>query len=365
MITHQAVKAGASLGTLQNKSNPSSWGGAGSLPLDKTRSELKVLYRWALQEQIRDILPKKHRINYCLRRTITKDGTVKLMHSPSVNKAHYKNLMTCNNVHVCPLCNSKIMTRRSLELKYRVAESGYKMYMVTFTIQHKKEDKLIDLLRDLSAGIKYLRKNKKYWDALKEDLNILGTITGLEVRYSKKTGWHPHKHVLYIAQKDINKNELKTRILYKYGHYLKTHGYLVNNYTVDVIKTTASDYINKWGIENEITQGTTKESKYSYSPFQLVARGMKKEFLEYANSIKGQRSLVYSNGLKKLLSIPEKSDKELNEYENEDSIKLLSIPQDTWVLITNKKLRGQLLYSARDGNINDVILFLQENSIYL
>lgn len=200
------------------------------------------------------------RVSYCMRRiksgkSLGSTGLdVKLMYSDKVKRSHYKNLMTCGSVWVCPVCNAKIMTKRSLELK-RGLENKVYMALVTFTIQHNKSDKLEKLLEDLTGAIRYSKQSGKYIKKMNLEFGILGNIQALEIRYSKKTGWHPHKHAVYLLEKPVDMVQLKQRLLKRYRTYLIKRSYLVNEFTIDVRNTSVSEYITKWGLEMELTGG--------------------------------------------------------------------------------------------------------------
>jgi hypothetical protein len=347
-----------SLGILQNKSNPNAMGGA---ELEAVR-----LYRWALQDHISGILGEGWRTNYCMRRM--HGGEVKLLYDDKHSRSHYKGLMTCSSIWNCPLCNAKIMTRRAKEIK-KIPETKYQMTMVTFTIQHQLSDPLGQLVGDLNDGIKYLRRSKKFWDKTKRDYGIIGTITGLEVRYSTRTGWHPHKHCIYLHNNDVtvNPDALKSRLEKRYCKRLENLGYRTTKETVDVRKAHLDWYISKWGFENELTAGMMKKSKksISVSPFELAMKDENK-FREYANGMFRKRALVWSPGLKKMMGIEEKTDEEINLEETEESREVINLTKKHWKVILKKKLRGKLLSEAtkNQGDWKALALWLHSHGVF-
>jgi hypothetical protein len=61
---------------------------------------------------------------------------VQVLHSPLHRVAHYKSLIVCGSVWMCPLCTAKISERRREELERAVsrhiAQNGA-VYMATYT----------------------------------------------------------------------------------------------------------------------------------------------------------------------------------------------------------------------------------------
>ena len=83
-------------------------------------------------------------------------------------------------------------------------------------------------------------------------------------------------------------------------------------------------YVAKWGAAEELTLTAKKEarSKTGRSPFQLLADYAERDdkqagalFAEYAQTFKGLRQLVWSDGLKKLAGVDAMTDEEVAEQE--------------------------------------------------
>src|SRR5689334_11608304 len=100
------------------------------------------LLRWALQAEARAILPHE-RVTECLRKINPMSMGVQMLYSPLHQVTHYKSLMVCGSVWLCPLCAAKISERRRDELERavarHVAQKGA-VYMATYTVSHSRYD---------------------------------------------------------------------------------------------------------------------------------------------------------------------------------------------------------------------------------
>jgi len=74
------------------------------------------LLKWALQAEARAMLPNE-RVAQCLRQINPMAAGVEGLHSPEHQVAHYKSLIVCGSVWMCPLCAAKISERRRDELE--------------------------------------------------------------------------------------------------------------------------------------------------------------------------------------------------------------------------------------------------------
>jgi len=72
------------------------------------------LFRWALQAEARQWLPHE-RVAECLRVVNPMALGVEVLHAPRQQAAHYKSLIVCGSVWMCPLCAAKISERRRSE----------------------------------------------------------------------------------------------------------------------------------------------------------------------------------------------------------------------------------------------------------
>jgi hypothetical protein len=94
------------------------------------------LLKWALQAEARAILPNE-RVAQCLRQINPLAAGVEVLHSPEHQVAHYKSLIVCGSVWMCPLCAAKISERRRDELERAITrhiELQGAVFMATYTV---------------------------------------------------------------------------------------------------------------------------------------------------------------------------------------------------------------------------------------
>ncbi|HXR66158.1 MAG TPA: hypothetical protein VN729_09545, partial [Ktedonobacteraceae bacterium] len=295
--------------------------------------------------------------------------------------AHYSGLMACGSVWICPVCAASISERRRQELEVainRCIELGGSVYLVTYTVAHKRYD---DLGKLLSNFLSARRKSKQGWAAqeLRKRFNILGTISAQEVTWSKLNGWHPHCHELVFFASEIDIAEY-TEFASKQWHKAAEHmGLSMNDHGFSAIRTNnvVADYVAKygrepvhkmWGAAAEMTKahlknGHMQEHLTPFSMLALIAQGcneLKPLFVEYARCFKGKHQLVWSAGLRSLLKAeePEKSDLQLVSEPEETAILLGSLTYEQWRQVLLKDARGRLLEIARSGDWEQITAFL-------
>ena len=115
---------------------------------DFQQSRLLRLNRFLPARNICKTTPKE-RVNFCLRRRISKDAGVKVLFNPVREKAHYGNLITCGSVWTCPVCSARISEQRRQELKLAMTnwrKQVGSVYLLTLTNPHYCGDNLKQLL---------------------------------------------------------------------------------------------------------------------------------------------------------------------------------------------------------------------------
>ena len=94
------------------------------------------LLKLALQAEARYILPDE-RVAHCLRQVNPMAAGVEVLHSLEHQVAHYKSLIICGSVWMCPLCAAKISERRREELERAISrhiDQNGAVFMATYTI---------------------------------------------------------------------------------------------------------------------------------------------------------------------------------------------------------------------------------------
>ena len=345
------------------------------------------LERWGLLSVAREVLrpfhrkdkkgqlQKKFRVVQCMRLPIENDVQVMKKN----NTAHYAGLNTCGSVWTCPVCASKITEKRRVELRGamdRWQDQGGSVVMVTSTIPHTLHDRLDDILKDLKIARDKWR-NRKGWKKSISQFGIKGTVRSLEITLGKN-GWHPHIHELFFLDETYKSDQiskLKIELFLQWSSALDSAGY--NNASIAAFDvqdgSAASDYVTKWGMDSELTKQQLKRAGQGYSPFDLLRSVIQdgdvsensagSYFVEYAFATHGKRQLYWSTGLKKLLGVDDKTDKDLCDTPEQDSEFLGSLTIEQWRQILKYDIRGEFLEYAALGGFRAAVDYLQEIEI--
>lgn len=227
----------------------------------------------------------------------------------------YKKMMYCGSVWLCPKCSYKIAKGRASELYDQLSiyrKKNDDVLFGTFTLQHNRTQSLtflLDILRDAyqfaqshrefreaflyddrkceqsELVFKGVKKTKKVKEK-KKRIREVEMMRSIEIKYSEKTGWHPHIHALFVGKKSktlpafrIFEKLFRHYLVYaKYpkGHPLEgefiyrepdgSNTFLVNEHTTKVERWNGSidklkDYMMKGQLEQEMTSGGLKKKK--------------------------------------------------------------------------------------------------------
>ena len=299
--------------------------------------------RFALQSVARSILPQS-RTAKCLR-IRAHDCDVQVWKSKEHGTASYGGLQTCGSVWTCPVCAAKIAERRRVELleamELHKAQGGA-VFLLTLTTPHQRGDVLAELLDQQGKALQSFLRDRKVKEVFKE-MGYIGQVRALEVTHGRKAarnnGWHPHFHILqfcYQKGNDSDRKDWTARLYMRWAFYCEKAGLGTPSYAHGIKLddgTKASDYVTKWGLEDEMTKGHTKKAKAGgETPFDLLRAALADRqdkqaaalFREFAECFKGKRQLSWSNGLKARFFVDEKTDEEL-AAEKDDSAVLLGL----------------------------------------
>lgn len=321
--------------------------------------------RFALQEMARSILREMierngkmtyvHQVRNCLRAKITKKKGVTLFYNVEREQANFGNLQRCYSVWNCPICSMTITEGRRSELKQGLAnwiDAGGHAYLVTFTNSHHKGDNLGDLLQGQKKAFVKFWEKRKVKEMLKR-LGYQGRIVATEVTWGEQNGWHPHYHMIFFFDHEINSQGIQSYLALEWQDACVKAGLKAPDliHGVDVRNgTRAAEYVSKWGLEEEVTKGHLKKGlNGSLTPFDLL-RGastnnhFKTLFKQFADVFKGKQQLVWSKGLKDLLGIKQVTDEELIEETEKTSIEIRELGDLIWQLILKYEKRAHVLH---------------------
>lgn len=320
--------------------------------------------RFALQSVARDILPDS-RTAKCLRiRAHERD--VEVWKSKGHGTASYGGLQTCGSVWTCPVCAAKIAERRRLEIQAAMAQhraQGGEVQLLTLTTPHTRFDVLEELLARQAKALQAFLRDKTVKKVFQE-MGYQGQIRAWEGTHGRKgtnNGWHPHFHFLQFVLVKGDEGQLmdwKTRLYLRWDAYCQKAGLGSPSFAhgIDLQDgQQASNYVSKWGLEDEMTKAHIKKGKAGgETPFDLLRAVLADKndkqavalFAEFARCFKGKRQLSWSNGLKARFNQAEKDDQEL-AAEIEDSAELLGqITPDQWRDVLRVKARAVVLELA-------------------
>lgn len=337
-------------------------------------SVLARTQRYALQDIASSILTEKetrinkkdgssyetlvHRVGYCCKQRRDASKSIFVRYNEKRNKAHFDNLQRCGGIWTCAVCAHQITEGRRDELKIAMDNArakGWFVYMVTFTNRHHVGDSLRDLLQGQEKAFKKMWARREQVQGVLKKLGYVGRIRATEVTYGDN-GWHPHYHILFFFDHEINVQGLQSLFAYEWQRACIKSGMKAPSLDrgVDVKKGKAvdsalGDYLAKWGLEHEMTKGHTKKGKKNgLTPFDLLRQSVDNPkyralFKQFADVFKGQRQLYWSDGLKALLSVANLTDEELAQETEKESIEIQEVATQIWRLILRYKFRGQYL----------------------
>lgn len=269
-----------------------------------------------------------HRVSHCCRTMQNRDKSITIQKrfdvaDEATARFSFAGLQTCGSVHICPHCAPYIASIREKEVEQCITSWQDKKVRVVFlTLTHPHTDDMIldyQLKRLLGHGEKKRGgaiarfTMSKAW----RRLNKAGYIRRIEVTRGEYNGWHPHTHWLIGINPESNGDyefdgaELAfawRRACLNADLPLPSidRGFCFEDVGDDA--KALGKYVAKmgtWTLASEMTKGHLKKGKSkSRSPWQILAdsESCSKSadlFVDYADSMKGVRALIWSRGLKK------------------------------------------------------------------
>jgi len=331
----------------------------------------RKINRFAIQSVSKSIMPEE-RVKNCMRLVKPDRKTVDILKSRE--KVFYSGLTVCGSIWICPICAAKISERRRNELKTAVAtakKNGYQVLLLTQTIPHYANQRLKPLMAKFATA-RTKQRQRQSWLKLSKRIGLVGSLRSLEITHGVN-GWHIHTHELLFIKPGADQVKIPfvlLDILSTWQSACKSVGLPEPSvaHGVDLRDGSYADqYVNKWGLEEEMTKSHIKHGrKGSNTPFDflriVLATGdcdYADLFREYAKVFKGKRQLVWSRGLRDLLGLDDElTDQELAEKEEEHAEILASLSLVQWRFILAKEVRGEVLEHARLNGLPGVLAFL-------
>jgi len=332
--------------------------------------------RWAIKSVVNRLLPVS-RTAKCmvLRAPIPGHGLadIDICKGSTHGKAFYHGLMACGSVWTCPICAAKVSERRRTELRQAIESGkalGWTPHFVTLTVPHGAGDDVKELLSKLSEALKRL-SNGKY--AIKRRIEqelpseaLHGYIRALEVTHGQN-GFHPHFHMIAFTSPGITSAFMLDAYRAAWQRACRLAGLPIPSDTHGVTVQDgrfAAEYASKWGIEDEMTKGHTKQTRRKgLTPWGMLRAVLDGDDLEYpaeraaalfqvyAAAFAGRRQLYWSNGLRAKLDLAkELSDEELVAKPDDEEASVLStLTVEQWKAIRRKGQQAHILTVAESA----------------
>jgi len=273
------------------------------------------------------------------------------------NQAYYSGLIKCHSVWDCPHCSSIIASKRREEIglaidKWRL--EGGKVKLITFTVRHNKKDELKNLQYAVNEAYRFSKSGAPF-QRIKKRFQVQGSIVANEINYSNTAGWHYHRHEILFYKSDLD-FKIYEQFIYEryYSHLVKLGFSSLPGIGVNVSKREGdlSDYLTKWGLENELT--SDKKKVAGKTAFQLLDNEVDHYlFIEYSKTMRGKRRITWSNGLKDFFGINDISDDEIIEEEEDHNDTIIKyITYNEWKFIIQNDLYTEVLLKA-EGDITE------------
>lgn len=333
--------------------------------------------RFSLQSVARRILPTS-RTAKC-QRIRTGRTDVQVWKSKAHHTTSYGGLQTCGSVWACPVCAAKIAERRRVELldamEMHKAQGGA-VSLLTLTTPHQRGDNLAALLEQQGKALQGFLRDRQVKQVFSE-MGYIGQVRALEVTHGRRSdrnnGWHPHFHILQfhqVAGREADRKDWTARLYLRWVVYCEKAGLGTPSFRHGIKLddgTRASQYVTKWGLEDEMTKGHTKKAKAGgETPFDLLraylADGQDAQaaalFREFAECFRGKRQLSWSNGLKARFYVDDKSDEQLAEELEDNAFLLGQITVEQWRDVLKVDGRATVLEIAARSGWEAVTLYL-------
>lgn len=276
--------------------------------------------------------------------------------------AHYHGLLRCGSVWECPVCAGQIMAERAAELTKAVRQwrAEGDVSLLTLTFSHGRGDDLTEILAGLRKAFTRMRSGRQ-WTLFCERIGIAHSMRAIEVTHGVN-GFHPHIHIL-VCHRRLTASELeeaRSWLSERWQRYAAE--YLGDEHApsaergCDFRPCHNGAYISKMGLELVLSE--TKVGKHGNRGMWDVAQSFADTgdlsdlaiWRTYADTMYGQRQLVWSKGSKAAFGIGEKSDEEI--VHGEDAAEELVIAMDaaTWRrVVAVPGMDAALLNAAEEG----------------
>jgi hypothetical protein len=275
-------------------------------------------------------------------------GGVNLMRA--ADGGHLTGVGYCGSVHSCPRCAAIIRQARAVELAAAIerwiTEQG-RVYFVTLTAPHTAGDSLessLDALglawRSLMSGSSRRNLDGALGVCLPGDEQPwVGMVRAVDLTHGVN-GWHPHYHCVLFAGAWVTPSMVQRFVVDPWLHGTGLAGRQAINAGCHVVELRPGDgeafglaayALNADRASMEVMRLDTKKAGAGASPWELLAAAVDGDtrarhlWAEYASTMHGRRSAVWSRRLRAWVGVVEASDEELAAGELESAVLLATI----------------------------------------
>lgn len=333
--------------------------------------------RYRLREAAAKLLPNES-VALCGKRRQSHGRQVQILFSPTVKTTFFGNLQSCASLWSCPVCASKITERRRVPLQKTILQFQLgRIMFLTFTVAHSFGDDVALLLQQLRDASRKMKQSTG-WRQFKADCECVGQYTSLETTYGNN-GFHPHMHSLFFfgRYRPLSLEDVKRAVYPLWKKALKSvgrscsrdfglhvravderHRAFLINYMLSEGLLDGDDIKRQWTASHELVKSQSKKSGKHGSRTMLqllsdyVDKGDKQAgylWSKYALTFKGYHHIHPSRGLKKLLGLDFKTDKQLHDEFQQQAFPVAELPLDVLKKIDRYELRPQFLDATSRG----------------
>ena len=201
---------------------------------------------------------------------------VRVTKPDSAPRSFLKGVSRCGLGWVCPVCTAakaEIARQKINAVLSKGRRVGWKMVMITLTVQHDEYMPLEWLWDRLSAASDELRTTYP-WKRLNKAL--VGSVKAVEATHGAN-GWHLHYHIILVFKADAVLDQAEAEAMAEtlrseWMTQIRSQGLNGNERAFQVQgAASAGNYLAKWGLSEELTLGHAKRGrKGQRSPWQLL-----------------------------------------------------------------------------------------------
>ncbi len=357
---------------------------------DAERAKNRRQLTWARMREAQKI-SHDARLCACHWTAIGFDVTIKKCLSDVARPAIFRKVETCSRVWTCPMCSGKISAKRQKELLQGFVNSavlGLHVYMVTYTVRHKKFDTVRKVLKLVVGAVSRL-KGTRFWSRCRDEFEIVGSITGLEATFSRENGAHVHKHILEFCKRELSPDEIakwRDEISDEYRKKLSSLGGSADA-RFDVHIMSGADYLAEYvakfghnpkddkrarsGLSYEMTRSNSKGKSAiegHFTPLQLLdlsadgdewARVM---WRKYEDAFRRHAQLSWSPKLRELLNMgAEQTDSDIIAEDEPEYTDFARLVRDEWAKA--RRIPHEVLEAAKGMTFPSFVEFMRSKGI--